>query len=1490
MNILTSSMTGILREIKYASLLYLIFQLFAASTFGQSGTCSGAEVFCGSDAYHFPTSVSTSAEVGPCYACLGNEPNPAWYFMQAGSSGSINITMVGMSNGDPPDSLDIDYICWGPFTSPTGACLLGLTCDKVISCSYSPYAREVCIIPNAVMGKFYMLMITNYSNQVGNITFQQSNAGIPGAGTTNCNIVVDCSLLALSPNPSACSPTTGLYTLNGIAEFTNPPTTGELIIKDPTAVPAVQISLTPPFVSPLNFSIPDIPCDGTTHNLYGYFTGAGNTCELSDTYQAPAAPCPGGVITGGGPVCDDGISQTTINISVAGAPGPYNIVYARDGVNQPPITNYAGSFPIIIPTSTPGTYTLVSTSNGTCSGTTSGSAVVTLVPIPAAPVVTATPAFTCGNGTVSLSVIDNPGIAINWYSNATGGTPLFTGNPFVTPIISATTTYYAESITLTGNCKSTTRTPVIAEVRPVPNVSTSNQHITNCTLDPWSFALTSIPSGATFTWMASCAPAGAVNGFTTPGAGSLISDVLTNTINVQGIVTYQVIPSVNSCSGPATNFTVTVKPVPHLVNSTSQPVCSGGLFTASLNCDVAGGNFTWTATSNPAGSITGFSAVQNTGTNTINETLTNTTHDPATVIYHLLPMAGGCTGPVTDFTVVVKPAPHLTNSTPAPICSGTAANILLLSDVAGSTFTWTATASPAGTVTNYTAVQTSPTDIITDPPVNSGNTISTITYLITPSAGGCPGAQSTLLLAVNPVPQISCLATQTVCSGALTAAVTLSSTVAGTIFNWTADCPAGNINPCPVVPGSSNPIPGMNFMNVTNSPQTVTFTVNSAFSGCSGSSATHAITINPSPTVSNWPLEQSLCSGSSSTLVNLTSSVNGTTFQWTATPTGPVTGFAASGTSSIPVQNMVVPQGSNGYVTYHITPSFTGSTACPGAPVDYKIMVNTLPAPLITGESIVCELKPNVIYHTPASTGDSYQWTINGASSVNNQNTSDVTVTWGPYTSSPGTLSVTETIDATGCQKTTPVYPVVLQQRPVPGLTSPAHPICEGSSGNRYETEAGMTGYTWNVTGGATTAGGNTTSSFAIVSWNTPGNFSVEVNYMNTLGCTGFPSKLLPVTVNPLPVTTITPGTGPNCEGALHTFNVPSDPLSTFNWSILPAGRGTVASGQGTTSAGISWNGQGASTVVVTGTTTATACSSTGSITVDVHPKPLPVFIPCFDVITTPQAKKITLKGASPFIAGQGVFSGNRVSYIDSNGVYIFDPLGASAGTYPITYSVTNNFGCSTTTPPVNIIVQNSAFSCGGNLTDVRDGKIYKTTSLSGKCWMAENLNYGTSLTGMHGSPQTDNCTVEKYCSPSDASCADYGGLYQWDELMDFSSSPGSKGLCPPAWHVPTSSEWQLLIDNLIAGLPAPHANATASAVLKDTYVNNSFGAILGGILYQNDVWAFNNGLLTSTMYWTSTPDGPDRAMARGLNKITSSVSTYSSTTANAFPVRCVKD
>jgi uncharacterized protein (TIGR02145 family) len=280
------------------------------------------------------------------------------------------------------------------------------------------------------------------------------------------------------------------------------------------------------------------------------------------------------------------------------------------------------------------------------------------------------------------------------------------------------------------------------------------------------------------------------------------------------------------------------------------------------------------------------------------------------------------------------------------------------------------------------------------------------------------------------------------------------------------------------------------------------------------------------------------------------------------------------------------------------------------------------------------------------------------------------------------------------------------------------------------------------------------------------------------------------------------------------------------------------------------------------------------------------VFTPCFDLATTPGAKPIVLRGTAPFVAGQGVFSGVRVSLNPSSGFYEFNPLNASAGNYPISYTYTNMYGCPASPPTVTISVLNNPFTCGSDLTDVRDNKTYPTTFIGGKCWMAKNLDYGVIISD--NQPALDNCIDEKYCQSGDNNCSVYGGLYQWEEMMRYAHTSANQGICPPEWRVPSESDWQILLLSLGTGTNPP--DGISGGFLKDKSQNGKIKALLTGIYYMNNAWAFTSGTLTGTMFWTSTTYNSDRAVARGLNQPNPSTSLYYGNLENAFSVRCVKD
>jgi len=200
-------------------------------------------------------------------------------------------------------------------------------------------------------------------------------------------------------------------------------------------------------------------------------------------------------------------------------------------------------------------------------------------------------------------------------------------------------------------------------------------------------------------------------------------------------------------------------------------------------------------------------------------------------------------------------------------------------------------------------------------------------------------------------------------------------------------------------------------------------------------------------------------------------------------------------------------------------------------------------------------------------------------------------------------------------------------------------------------------------------------------------------------------------------------------------------------------------------------------------------------------------------------------------------------------------------------------------------------FVCGQVLTDTRDGKTYSTVLIGAQCWMAQNLNVGARINGPQ--EQTNNSVIEKYCSWDDGNnCTVYGGLYQWDEAMQYSTTEGAQGICPTGWHLPTDAEWTTLTAFLggeaIAGGKMKEAGFAHWSAPNTGATNSSgFTALPGG--YRDNLGHFP-GLNGDVDFWSSTQTPVTLAWARELDYSNVTVYRGAFIRPYAFSVRCMKD
>ncbi|MGM0567370.1 MAG: immunoglobulin domain-containing protein, partial [Bacteroidota bacterium] len=184
--------------------LLLMFLGLTFYSISQSSSCFESDPFCTGTSYEFPASTNAPpAEDGPDYGCLTTQPNPVWYHLRIEVPGDIVIDMYS----EP--LVDIDFIAWGPFDDPYEPCLDDLTGDKIEDCSYSGSSTETCNITGAEEGEYYILMITNFSNQECNINFSQTG----GDGATDCGILPG----QISSNAPVCEGDTLFLSANTVS-------------------------------------------------------------------------------------------------------------------------------------------------------------------------------------------------------------------------------------------------------------------------------------------------------------------------------------------------------------------------------------------------------------------------------------------------------------------------------------------------------------------------------------------------------------------------------------------------------------------------------------------------------------------------------------------------------------------------------------------------------------------------------------------------------------------------------------------------------------------------------------------------------------------------------------------------------------------------------------------------------------------------------------------------------------------------------------------------------------------------------------------------------------------------------------------------------------------------------------------------------------------------------------------------------------------------
>jgi gliding motility-associated-like protein len=1074
------------------------------------------------------------------------------------------------------------------------------------------------------------------------------------------------------------------------------------------------------------------------------------------------------------------------------------------------------------------------------------------------PVMTsASSATICSGGTVSIPLTSNPtGSTFTWIAasntnvngeSTTTQTTSTLSNTLTNTTTSVQTVTYTVTPTLSG-CVGPSQT-VTVTVNPLPVVTTPNT-TTVCSGTPLNISLTSSPTGASFTWVAT-SNTNVGGESTTTQTTSTINNTLTAT-SVQ-TVNYSVTPTLSGCTGSSYTIAVTVNPLPTMTSANSVTICGGQAVNLALTSNPTGSTFTWVAASNT--NVGGESTTTQTSS-TITDVLTNTTTSVQTVSYTVTPTLNGCTGTPQTVNVSVNPAPVMTSASTAAICSGQTFSIPLTSNPSGATLSWIATDN-----TNVTgeSTTTQTTSTLSNTLTNTTSTVQTVTYTVTPTLNSCVGTAQIVTVTVNPIPTVVDPTDQTLCANTATTAVTFTGNNASTVYNWT-----NNTTSIGLAASGTGNIAAFTATNTGSTAVTATVTVTPTLNGCTGTPQTFTITVNPVPTVVD-PADQLLCAGENTAAVTFTGNSASTTYNWTNDNT--TIGLAASGTGNIASFTTVNTGTTNQVATITVTPVL-GS--CTGTAQTFTITVRPLPTVVDPADQTLCA---NTATTTVTFSGNigltTYSWTNDntsiGLAASGTGTINSFTALNAGTTTQVATITVTPSFN--GCTGTPQTFTITVNPIPVAGITNnTGTTVITCTQPTISVTGTGGGSYSW--------SGGLGTNADATISL--AGTYTLTVTGLG--GCTDTEAITITEDITP-PTAAITNNTGTTVLTCTATsISVTATGGVSYSWD---GGLGTNANATITAA--------GTYTVTVTG---ANGCTSTAAITITADPSAPTAGITNntgTTVLTcTTTSISVTATGGASY-SWDGGLGTNANATITAPGTYTVTATAANGCTAtasitvtqdvtPPTAGITNNTGATELTCTLTSISVTAtggiSYSWSGGLGTNADATITAAGT------------YTVTVTGANGCTSTAAITITAdpsiptagitnntgttvlTCTTTSISVTATGGVsYSWDNGLGTNAdatitSPGTYTVTATAANGCTATA-SITVTQDIAAPTAGITNNTGSTVLTCTLTSISVTAT-GGVSY-----AWDGGLGTNANA-TITAAGTYTVTVTGANGCTS--------------------
>jgi len=770
----------------------------------------------------------------------------------------------------------------------------------------------------------------------------------------------------------------------------------------------------------------------------------------------------------------------------------------------------------------------------------------------------------------------------------TGGAYSFLGGTSATSqypqILFADYATYTIQVTNTNSCGSSTASQTLTFVQ-APTVSAGPDQPVCASNPATTLAATVTGSYTSYQWVggtgAFAPDRNTINAVYTPSASEITAGTVTLTFQVN-----TALPS--PCNKVTDNMKITITPTAFITSPPTASVCSGQALSYIITANNALATFTWTA-SVTSGTATGFTA-SGSGPN-ITDVLTNSGTTDAVVAYDILPTINSCPGTPFTLNVAVHPLPSITAAPVlSPICNNQPANILLNSNVSGTSYTWTSAAG-AGITGNTNQATALVTSSIQDILVNSGTTPASVTYTVTPYNGTCPGTPVVTSITVEPSAVISNAGPdQELCN--TTSATLNANNPSPQTGLWTQTSgPAGpafsaNNDPHATVTGL---VPG----NVYQFQWAIT-----GSASCPPSTSTVNITIDNPPvggTATANPTQ--VCAGSGSTIT--LAGQSGTIVEWQSSTDGTNWTSIVNTTATLTIPSLTQ--------TTQYRALIHNGASCPDTySTIATVTVDQPPTVSVAGPADeVCNATAYTLQgNTPTVGTDKWTQVSGPAGAAFVNDTNPTTTVTGLV---PGTYQFQWTITATAtCPASSSTVTIINDTPPFGGTATPVpSEVCLGSNsvitltgqtGSIVEWESSTDGVNW-------ISISNTTTTLTTPALTQTTQYRAKLH--TTAICSDVYSTVATVTVDQPPTTAVAGAPDEICNTTVYTLQGNTPTVGTGQWTQIAGPAGAVFTNDAnpnTTVTGLLVGSIYQFQWTITAAATCPVSSSTVTITVDAPP------------------------------------------------------------------------------------------------------------------------------------------------------------------------------------------------------------------------------------------------------------------------------------------------